>query len=510
MTSDPKETPPHVRRRGPVDLPPATARTLVSIERGTGEPVYRQLRKALEHEIASGALDARHALPSSRELARELGVSRNTVNTAYQELLSEGYVESRPRRGLFVNPEMLPHLDRGDGGHADASVVDWSRRVRPRLDSPLPEIAKVRDWNRYPYPFVAGQVDPALFPRLAWARALREALDEPHVHYSLRDGIDEDDPMLVEALCENVLPMRGIEAGPEQVLVTLGSQQGLDLLSETLLQSGDTVGVEDPGYLDARHIFARGGARLAPLAVDHAGVIPPAELTGVDLLYLTPSHHNPTNVTLSVGRRRQLISMAQESDTLLVEDDYDSEFRYQGRPTPALKALPGSERVIYLGTFSKCLAPGLRLGYLVAAPELVAELRSRRRYRVRHASGHTQRAMALLIRNGQYRRTIRRRRTHLQRKWHTLRDVLNEELPWSTEPPPGGLSIWLTGPESLDGAELAARALAQGVVIERGDVYFDDSAAHRHHVRLGFAAIPHEHIRPGVQQLSRVLTSMGF
>jgi len=510
MTTGGEEAPPHARGEHRTDRSATAARTLVSIERGTGEPVYRQLRKALEHEIASGALDARHPLPSSRELARELGVSRNTVNTAYQELQAEGFVESRPRRGLFVNPEMLPHLDRGAAGHAATSAVDWSRHLRPRLDSPLPEIAKVHDWNRYPYPFIAGQVDPALFPRLAWAKALREALDEPHLHYSLRDGIDEDDPMLVEALCQNVLPMRGIEADPEQVLVTLGSQQGLDLLSDTLLRPGDTVGVEDPGYLDARHIFARGGARLAPLTVDRAGVIPPPELTGIDLLYLTPSHHNPTNVTLSVGRRRQLISMAQESETLVIEDDYDSEFRYQGRPTPALKALPGSERVIYLGTFSKFLAPGLRLGYLVADPALVAELRSRRRYRVRHASGHTQRAMALLIRNGQYQRTVRRRRTHLQRKWHTLRDVLNEELPWSTDPPPGGVTIWISGPESLDGVEMAARALAQGVVIERGDIYFDDSAAHRHHFRLGFAAIAQERIRPGVQQLGRVLASMGF
>jgi GntR family transcriptional regulator / MocR family aminotransferase len=485
-------------------------RTLISIERGTGVPVYRQLRQALEHEIASGALDVRHPLPSSRELARELGVSRNTVNTAYQELLAEGFVESRPRQGLFVNTEMVPHLDRGVADRDAGPAVDWSRHVRPRLDSPLPEIAKVHDWDRYPYPFIAGQVDAASFPRLAWARALREALESPHLHYSLRDGVDEDDPMLVEVLCRQVLPMRGIEADPDQVLVTLGSQQGLDLLADTLLRPGDTVGVEDPGYLDARHIFARGGARLAPLTVDHAGVIPPPGLSGVDLLYLTPSHHNPTNVTLSVGRRRRLMSLAREADTLIVEDDYDSEFRYQGRPTPALKALPGSDRVIYLGTFSKFLAPGLRLGYLVADPCLVAELRSRRRYRVRHASGHTQRAMALLIRNGQYQRTVRRRRTHLQRKWHTLRDVLNDRLPWHTDPPPGGVSIWLTGPADLDGVELAARALERGVVLERGDIYFDDSEAHRHHFRLGFAAIPHERIRPGVDQLRRVLTAMGF
>jgi GntR family transcriptional regulator/MocR family aminotransferase len=480
-------------------------RTLVSIERDSGEPVYQQLRKALEHEIASGALDPRHPLPSSRELARELGISRNTVNTAYQELVAQGFVESRPRRGLFVNPEMLRYFGRGEAAENLTASVDWSKHVRARLDRAMPEIAKVRDWYRYPYPFIAGQVETSSFPRLAWARALRDALEPPHLHYSLRDGVDEDDPMLVEQLCQRVLPTRGIEVGADQVLITLGSQQGLDLLSDTLLTPGQVVGVEDPGYLDARHIFARAGGRLQPLSVDQSGVIPPADLTGIDRLYLTPSHHNPTNVTLSIARRKELLAMAQKSDTLVIEDDYDSEFRYQGSPTPALKALPGSERVIYLGTFSKFLAPGLRLGYLVAAPELVTELRSQRRYRVRHASGHTQRAMALLIENDQYRRTVRRRRTQLQRKWYMLRDALREAFPWPVEPPPGGMSIWLTGPPDLDGAALARAALDRGVVIERGDIYFADSAAHRNHVRLGFAAIPLEAIRPGVQQLAAVM-----
>lgn len=480
-------------------------RTLISVRHDGHEPVYVQLRKALEHEIASGSLDPRLPLPSSRGLARELGVSRNTVNTAYQELLAEGFVESHPRRGLFVNPEMLPHLDRGEQARDTLRTVDWSRHLRTRRDAGLPEIAKVRDWQSRPFPFIAGQVEADSFPRLAWARALRDALDPPHLHYSLRDGIDEDDPFLVEQLCQRVLPSRGIEVGPDEVLVTLGSQQGLDLLSDTVLSPEDIVAVEDPGYLDARHIFARTGARLSPVPVDHAGLVPPADLSGVKLLYLTPSHHNPTNVTLSIGRRKQLLAMAEASDSLVVEDDYDSEFRYQGSPTPALKALSRSERVIYLGTFSKFLAPGLRLGYLVAAPELVRELRRQRRYRVRHASGHTQRAMALLIENGQYQRTVRRRRTRLQRKWHALREALNEELPWRTDPPPGGVSIWVDGPPDLDAVDVARRALERGVVIERGDVYFADQQAHRHHFRLGFASIPLERIRPGVQALGEVV-----
>ena len=479
--------------------------TRISIERGTGQPLYRQLRQALEHEIAVGALDPLLPLPSSRELARELGVSRNTVNTAYQELEGEGFVEARPRRGLFVNVEMLSELTRGQSGSPPAAPVDWSRYLKEPPDSGLPEIAKIRDWHKYPYPFVAGQVDSSSFPRLAWARALREALEPPHLHYSLRDGIDEDDPDLVEQLCRHVLPGRGIEVEPDQVLVTLGSQQGLDLLGNTLLGPGSIVGVEDPGYLDARHIFLRAGAQLRPIDVDGSGLVPPPDLEGVSLLHLTPSHHSPTNVTLSIARRRQLLKLAEAHDTLLVEDDYDSEFRYQGSPTPAMKALRDSERVIYLGTFSKFLAPGLRLGYLVGSPALVADLRSQRRYRVRHASGHTQRAMALLIASGQYQRTVRRRRTNLARRWSMLRNALNEHLPWDVETPPGGVSIWLTGPPELDCVELSARALERGVVIERGDIYFTDPESHRNHVRLGFSALAPEAIQPGVAILGELV-----
>lgn len=479
--------------------------TRISIERDSATPLYRQLRQALEHEMAAGSLGRHQKLPSSRELAQELGISRNTVNTAYQELEAEGFVEARPRRGMFVNVEMLHELARGTATPGQSPAVNWSRHLGVRADAGMPEIEKIRDWDRYPYPFVTGQVEAASFPRLAWARALRQALDPPHLHFSLRDGVDEDDPMLVEQLCRHVLPGRGIEVDPDQVLVTLGSQQGLHLLAKTLLTPGSVVGVEEPGYLDARHIFVRAGASLRAYDVDRSGMIPPADLAGVSLLHLTPSHHSPTNATLSIGRRRQLLAMAERDDSLIVEDDYDSEFRYQGSPTPAMKALPDSERVIYLGTFSKFLAPGLRLGYLVGSPELVTELRRQRRYSVRHASGHNQRAMALLIASGHYHRTVRKRRANLARRWTALREALDHHLSWSVETPPGGVSIWLVGPRGMDCVGLAERALRRGVVIERGDIYFTEPAANRNHLRLGFAALAAEAIEPGVAILGELI-----
>lgn len=482
--------------------------TRIGLLRDGDRPLYQQLRHALEHEIASGTLDVRAALPSSRELAQELGLSRNTVNAAYQELQAEGIVSAEPRRGLFVNQEMLSHLHRGTDERDERHRVDWSRHLPVPNDAELPEIAKVRDWDRYPYPFVSGQLDDASFPRLAWVRALREALDPPHLHVSLRDAVDEDDPMLVEGLCRQVLPSRGIEVDPDQVLITLGTQHGLDLLSRTLLAGGDRVVVEDPGYPDARHIFTRAGAAVTGLPVDASGLVVPADLAGVRLVYVTPSHHSPTNVTLSRPRRAALLQQAQRDDVLIVEDDYDSEFRYRGGPTVALKALPGSDRVIYLGTFSKFFAPGLRLGYLVGAAELVAELRRQRRYQIRHVPGHTQRAMALMIDQGQYHRTVRRHRGELQRKWTVLRDALNAQLPWPCDPTAGGVSIWVTGPPELDCVHLAGAARRRGVILERGDVYFADPEQHRHHFRLGFGAIPLSAIEPGVRELAAAVAEV--
>lgn len=467
--------------------------------------LYRVVRQALEREIAHGRTGPRTPLPSSRTLAQELGVSRNTVLTAYQELIAEGFVVSRPRSGLFVNDELRSHGPAPAGSPAPPRAIDWEARLRPESDRDLPDVAKLPDWQQHPYPFIAGQVDARSFPVLAWSRALREALHQPHLHYSLRDGIADDDPLLVEMLCDRILPSRGIEATPESVLITLGSQEGLRLLSSALLGAGTVVAVEDPGYLDARHVFVRAGASLVPLPVDGAGVVPPADLRVADALYLTPSHHHPTNVTLSIGRRHNLLAMAERDDVVVVEDDYDSELRYQGTPSPALKALDTTGRVVYLGTFSKFLAPGLRLGFVVADPVLVEHMRRERRYSVRHPPGHLQRAMALFIGSGQYHRSIRRQRAALRRKWERMVEGIEQWVPFPVAPPPGGVSVWMEGPPELDAVALIDGLAERGVIAERGDIYHFDRAAHRNTFRLGFAAIHADRIPEGLQIVGRAV-----
>jgi GntR family transcriptional regulator/MocR family aminotransferase len=479
------------------------SRTLIEIDRNAPEPLYRQVRQAIEHGIASGAFDTQHRLPSSRELAIALAVSRNTINLAYQELIAEGFVRSYERSGMFVNPEMV--------GTAAAEIrdtfprIDWSARMRPRADGDIPEIEKVRDWHRYPYPFVAGQVDVRDFPARAWARCLRDALDQPHAHASLQDSVADDDCMLVDMIRQQLLPSRGIEAAPDEVLVTVGSQHGLDLVGRVLLGRSQHVVVENPGYLDARHIFVRTGATVSSIDVDEHGLRPPDTLAGTDLLYLTPSHHHPTNVTLGIDRRRRLLQLAAESGTVVVEDDYDSEFRYQGSPSPALKALDTSGDVIYVGTFSKFLAPGLRMGYLVGPADLVRELRDVRRYGLRHPPGHLQRALALLIDSGNYHRALRHHRTQMKRKWERLVAAVDDYLPFDTGPfPPGGVSLWVAGPPELDCRELIPAVQRHGVLIERGDIFYTQDELPRNMFRIGYGGINLRAIAPGIELLGRV------
>ncbi|MBT2598128.1 PLP-dependent aminotransferase family protein, partial [Arthrobacter sp. ISL-72] len=407
-------------------------RTMIEVNRGSSEPLYRQVRRVIEHSIATGVFDPRRRLPSSRELAAELKVARNTINLAYQELLNEGLVLSHERRGIFVNPEMLAAAEAEVT--VNEPVIDWSSRMRRYADEGVPDVEKAADWDKYPYPFVAGQIDVHTFPATAWVRSLREALYQPHAFASLQDSIGADDQMLIEMIRREILTARGIEATPAEILITVGSQHGLDLLGRTLLGPHQRVGIENPGYLDARHIFLRTGAQVYGINVDQDGLQPPDTLSGTALIYLTPSHHHPTNVTLSMERRRRLLRLAAISGTVVIEDDYDSEFRYEGSPSPALKALDSTGDVLYLGTFSKFLAPGLRLGFLVGPEELVRELRRVRRYQVRHPPGHMQRALALMIDSGDYHRALRHHRRQMKTRWEMLSQLAVERLPWEQAP----------------------------------------------------------------------------
>ncbi|HEV2635980.1 MAG TPA: PLP-dependent aminotransferase family protein [Actinocrinis sp.] len=508
--------------------------SLGAVDRCSTEPLYRQLREELARGIAAGTLDPEAPLPSSRQLAAQFGLSRNTINAAYQELIADGVIDARPRRGLFVNRAAYTGTAGPALGVENGSVVagtrpdtgqqalDWSERLGPPQADDLPHADRFADWHRMPYPFVTGQPDPAHFPSREWTRALRDALLPEHVHASLDDGAGAgDDRLLTTALCEHVLAGRGIAADPDQVLITMGSQHALHLLAATLIRPGGTVGVEEPGSLDARQILLRAGARILPLPVDAEGLVlplphqspapplsprePADQPADLELLYLTPGRHRPTNVALSLERRKLLLSALAGRETVIIEDDCDGEPYCPGPSIPTLKSLDGTGRVVYLGTASTFLAPGLRIGYLVADRGLVAELRERRRYQLRRPPGQTQRALGLLIAGGQYQRIIRLYHQRMDRRRTAIVDAVQTHLPGLGDYPPGGSSLWLTGPPTLDCRRLQTAALKQGVVIERGDVFFAAAPPPRHHLRLGFGSIHRDQIEPGIRLLADLI-----
>ncbi|WP_062461874.1 PLP-dependent aminotransferase family protein [Demequina soli] len=481
------------------------------------EPLFQQVRRFLEQSLLEGRFKPHRPLPSSRHLAGVLGVSRNTVSAAYQELTALGLIESRPRSGLYPAAERLataqpaasstPQPARAPHHRAvPTGQVDWQARLPRPLGEDLHHAAAHPDWNRYPFPFLPGQPELSSFPARAWLRTLNDALAGPHMAASLRDSVDADDELLVKAICREILPPRGMSVSPSEVIVTNGAQQALSLLADLLIEPGTTVSVENPGYVDAWHIFRNAGATLHPIEVDASGArVSKADAARSEFVYLTPSHHHPTSVTTSYARRAAILRAAQSEDALIIEDDFDSEVRFKGRPTPSLKSLDRTGRVIYVGTFSKFVAPGLRLGFVVADAALIAALRQRRRYLTKHPSGHLQRALGLFIESGEYHRALRQHRRHLVRKWEVVMEELERHLPFPLPPvPAGGLSVWVTGPEGFDGTRVAELARRRGVLVDAGERFFLEGAERRH-IRVGFNAISLQAIPRGIELLGEAI-----
>ena len=480
---------------------------LFPLRHGTPVGLQVQLRRQLVDAILDGRLSTQDPLPSCRGLARILGVSRNTVVLAYQALADEGYLIARERIGYFVNPEMLeePAPEAPDHGNEKEQDIDLYKhlKIRPSQHGQLTKPAK---WHSYPYPFIYGQVDSHLFPVAAWRNCSRQAQAISAIRDWAEDSFTEDDPLLIEEIRTRVLPRRGVRAAPDEILITLGAQNALYLVARLLANGEATVGCEDPGYVDARQIFALTGARLLPLPVDRDGLIIDEKLNGCDFVYVTPSHQSPTTVTLNIERRNDLLEKARAQDFLIVEDDYEAETNFVSRPTSALKALDRNGRVVYIGSFSKWLAPGIRMGFLVGPKTFIREARLLRRLILRHPPANNQRTVGLFISGGHYDAMVHRLQRSFRERWEAMADALARHLPDSTVMPSfGGSSFWIHGPEKLDSARLAEVALRQGIVFEPGAIFFMAERPPLNMFRLGFSSISVKRIEPGVRRLAELM-----
>ena len=453
-----------------------------------GQGLARQLYQGLRGRILTGELAAGVRLPASRELARLLGVSRNTVTAAYEQLLAEGFLDSRPGDGTYVVPVTQA-----------LTAPDATVRATPAPPASVPPGA--------PCAFRVGLPAVDLFPFATWARLQQRFWRQPEpalLGYREPGG----EPRLRRLLCAYLRQARGLVCAPEQILITNGAQQAIELCARLLLAPGAQAAMEDPGYRAAALALQSGGARLQGVPVDDAGLVVEhlARQPDCRLVYVTPSHQYPSGAVLSLPRRLALLDWARQADGWIVEDDYDGEYRYQGAPLAPLAALDRHGRVLYVGTFSKIAFPGLRLGYLVAPPALVPALLELQRAGIRHLDSATQTVMADFIEQGHFQRHIRR----MRRAARSRRDALLAgwpEVAGCATPgvPVAGLHLCLPVASLPREAELVAQAAAVGVELNALSRYWLPEGPTPPDARaglvLGFAAVPEAQIEQALARL---------
>lgn len=473
---------------------------LFRISADSGQTLQAQIRQAVVAAILDRQIAASMPLPSCRILAEKLGVARGTVVLAFQQLVDQGFLVARERRGHFVNPEVIASPPRPSTSAPMAGEVDWKalRRINP---TEFGTGQKRSDWIKTAYPFVYGQFDPSLFPTAEWRECNRMALAVLEIRNWAADVGDRDDPLLIEQIQARLLPRRGIFANPDEIMVTLGAQNALYMLAALLMAKGTKVAMEDPGYPDARSIFQLAGADILPTPVDERGIVTSDISPEADFVFVTPSHQCPTMVPLSAERRSDILARAQRDNQIIIEDGYDGQL-IDDAPQQALKSLDRSGRVVYVGSMSKTLAPGLRLGYIVASAELIAELRALRRLMLRHPPANNQRAVALFLSLGHHDALVRRLSTAFDERRKRLAEALATHMPaWRSTEAAGGSSVWLEGPRGSDSSLIARQVASRGVIIEPGDRFYSGAEQPTRFMRLGISSISLQHIEPGIREL---------
>ncbi|MBL8380044.1 MAG: PLP-dependent aminotransferase family protein [Burkholderiales bacterium] len=462
-----------------------------------------RVREMMVQSILTGQVPAGAKVPPSRALAAALGLSRNTVSLALQVLVDKGFLIASQRSGLVVNGDIL--LGRASQAAPLAVVksgLPWDARLVSRLGRQR-NIVKPANWQDYAYPFIYGQFDASLVPLKDWRACSQQALSVPAVKKWAQDHIDRDLDALVDQIQHRLLPARGIMAGRDEILVTAGAQMAVFLLANVLMDRSTVVGIEDPGYPDARNNFMLRSEHVKALPIDADGLIASRAMGQCDYVYVTPSHQCPTTVTMSLQRRQEVLDLARKRDVVLLEDDHESELNFSGRPLPALKSLDTDGRVLYIGSLSKTLAHGLRIGYIVAPAAVIRELRALRRLIMRHVPANNLHTASLFIAQGHHDAFIRKLNVTYRERRAVLDGAVAKHLPlFHVMPSQGGSGAWIKGPDGLDCRHLTERCAARGVLIEPGDVFFSKSGhGSQAHFRLGYSAIHGNQIDAGVQEL---------
>jgi len=485
--------------------------TIVHIDKGGADPIHRQIYRQLRQKILTGELAAGSRLPPSRRLADNSGVARITVMQAYEQLEAEGFVVTHAGAGTFVVPD-LPGLEQsvqasaGRSETAQPPLTEWGRRV---MAQSLPEGKGLSDF-RPEIDFAIGRSFTQLFPYDIWRRLLGRYLSTDDAMLS-RYGSPAGFFPLRQAIADYLGRARGVRCHAEQVVIVSGAQQALDILARLILNPGDEVIVESPGYRDAFTIFQLHQARLIGLPVDHQGLPVDSIPAGCQakLVFVTPSHQFPRGGTMPLSRRLKLLDWVNKTDAVIIEDDYDGDLRYRGHSLMALQGLDQDGRVVYLGTFSKVLFPALRLGYVVlprVGEKELGEAYVRAKDLIdRGAPTLTQAAVADFIAEGHFERHLRHlRRSYGQRRAvlvSALEQYLGDRVEFS--PVAAGLHVMLLAKPGVDENSLVRNAASVKVRIYGGAANYLDQPAPPS-ILLGFSGLNEDEIVEGVRRLASV------
>lgn len=483
---------------------------VIAVDRRASKPLHWQVYEAFRAAILRGNLRAGQKVPSSRSLARELNISRLPVLTGYSQLLAEGYFEARSGSGTFVSSSLPEQWISVGESYTTSSVgVRPGRRFVSRGSAVLPEF-KGRPWQNKWGPFVVGQVAFEHFPVEVWSRLVNR-----HVRNAGANSFHYGDPMGSEslrgAIADYLRTARAVNCDASQIMIVGGSQQALELSARVLLDPCDEVWVEEPGYSAGVSVFVMAGCRLVPVPVDAEGL---DVASGVELsrkaraAFVTPSHQFPLGVTMSASRRLQLLDWADRSGAWVIEDDYDSEYRYQSMPIASLQGLDRNSRVIYIGTFSKTLFPSLRLGYVVIPPDLVGRFRTVRHSMDLCTPNLYQSVLTDFIREGHFARHIRRMRLIYCDRGNALADAIQGNFDSRVEMlgAEAGMHLVIALPKGLRDVSVCDRASLRGLWLwPLSTCYVGNSA--RQGLVLGFGSTAPRRVGNAVRQLRDVVQS---
>lgn len=487
----------------------------ISLDRTADDPLHRQLYEQLRETILTGRLQAGSRLPATRTLARDLDISRNTVTAAFDQLLAEGYLEGRVGAGTFVTSELPEEA---------LSVLDTTGRADPLHDlKPSPrqrglsrrgtQLAGLRRRRtRRGLAFAVGVPELRNFPFDIWARLMARAWRRPPMELMANTEPAGYMP-LRRAIADYVRTARGVRCEVEQVIIVSGAQQAIGLAAHVLLDEGDRALVEDPGYPGIRGALLAAGVKVVPAPVDAEGLdIVTGEKKAPDARFVcvAPSHQYPLGVTMPLARRLALLDWAQRVDGWIIEDDYDSEYRYSGKPLAALQGLDRDNRVVYVGSFSKTMFPSLRLGYLIVPPDLTDSFRFARAALDDHPSTVGQPSLTAFIEDGYFAAHLRRMRKLYAHRQQTLIDAAREHMDdlFTIAPAEAGMHILARQKPALtvrmDDIQATRKAEAAGITVSPLSSFYHEYPAQQG-LMLGYAAVDEEEIPKAVAKLAEAL-----